>query len=70
MILTQIMREALGGGRQRMHLQMWSGNTWAMFTLRTATIGIIELRWLLRRKGGSIKDGWKCFTLTLSSSII
>jgi len=53
-----------------MHLQLWSGNTWAMFTLRTVTNGIIELWWLLRRKGGSITGGWKCFMVTLNSSII
>jgi len=53
-----------------MRSKLWSGNTWAMFTLKTVTYGIIELRWLLRKKAGSITGGWKCFTVTLSSSII
>jgi hypothetical protein len=37
----------------------WSGNTWELFTLRTVTNGIIELRWLLRRKTVSNTGGWK-----------
>jgi hypothetical protein len=41
-----------------------------MFTLKTATNGIIELRWLLRRKAGSITGRWKCFKVTLNSSNI
>ena len=53
-----------------MRSQLWSGNTWEMFILKTATKGITELRWLLRRKAGSITGEWKCFMVTLNSSTI